>query len=368
MESNQRAADGRFVMVPGWLLDADPSGAALRVYCELARFGTLARDGWYHSIHPALATVAGRAGMSVPTVKRTVRELEKLGALVRESRTTAAGNSTSNSYRLRVAEPGSLATGGSSAIPSQTHASPDTLGSSGGSSMTPRGVTGDRGVGSLVTPNQEPINQEPMTKTSLSPHDAAAPDQQTRERDDPVSVPNPKEATARRVLAAAGCTGPDADRVIAYYHDKGPGWWPVVAKAGDLPDRIADAGSSTIGTTRAPRPPWCGQCDERTRMIPLGDDRPGYCPRCNPRASLLQPEDPTPAAEPVVTEYRRVVVPRPARASPTSPTSPCGLPACRGGVIVLGRNEIPCRTCQDLSTAQQSPSGTTVPEPEGATP
>jgi hypothetical protein len=33
------------------------------------------------------------------------------------------------------------------------------------------------------------------------------------------------------------------------------------------------------------RPPWCGECDERTRMLGFDGDAPRPCPRCKPVAA-----------------------------------------------------------------------------------
>ena len=33
------------------------------------------------------------------------------------------------------------------------------------------------------------------------------------------------------------------------------------------------------------RPPWCGECDERTRMLGFDGDAPRTCPRCKPVAT-----------------------------------------------------------------------------------
>jgi hypothetical protein len=33
---------------------------------------------------------------------------------------------------------------------------------------------------------------------------------------------------------------------------------------------------------RPARPPWCGGCDERTRLLGFDGDAPGPCPRCRP--------------------------------------------------------------------------------------
>jgi hypothetical protein len=56
-------------------------------------------------------------------------------------------------------------------------------------------------------------------------------------------------------------------------------------KNGDGPDLIISARKRLaerdgIGQASAKRPPWCGVCDERTRMI--GEDNPHHCPNCHP--------------------------------------------------------------------------------------
>jgi hypothetical protein len=59
---------------------------------------------------------------------------------------------------------------------------------------------------------------------------------------------------------------------------------------------------------RPARPPWCGECDERTRMLGFDGDAPRSCPRCKPRparsiaapaeAALLANPAPHPRASP----------------------------------------------------------------------
>lgn len=49
--------------------------------------------------------------------------------------------------------------------------------------------------------------------------------------------------------------------------------------AADLAALLADW--RTGGAAAAPRPPWCSECDERTRLI---GDPPGRCPECHPLA------------------------------------------------------------------------------------
>jgi hypothetical protein len=40
-----------------------------------------------------------------------------------------------------------------------------------------------------------------------------------------------------------------------------------------------------------PKPPWCGECDERTRLADLDDGRVTRCIRCHP-LSVRPPKDP----------------------------------------------------------------------------
>ena len=35
---------------------------------------------------------------------------------------------------------------------------------------------------------------------------------------------------------------------------------------------------------RPARPPWCGECDQATRMLGFDGDTPRPCPRCKPAA------------------------------------------------------------------------------------
>lgn len=46
-----------------------------------------------------------------------------------------------------------------------------------------------------------------------------------------------------------------------------------------VPSRVSGR-ASPAGSAAAARPPWCGECDEATRL--LGDDSPRRCPACHP--------------------------------------------------------------------------------------
>jgi hypothetical protein len=73
--------------------------------------------------------------------------------------------------------------------------------------------------------------------------------------------------------------------------------WPIARRAmiavardpaSKHPGRIAGDGDwwRQPGSERAApeRPPWCGECDEATRMLGMDTDEPGRCPRCKPKA------------------------------------------------------------------------------------
>jgi hypothetical protein len=48
-----------------------------------------------------------------------------------------------------------------------------------------------------------------------------------------------------------------------------------------LTARLSHAELPPLGTSRPTRrPPWCGQCDERTRMLDFDGDAPRPCPCC----------------------------------------------------------------------------------------
>ena len=54
---------------------------------------------------------------------------------------------------------------------------------------------------------------------------------------------------------------------------------------GDGPALLEEARQQLADADATARPPWCGQCDERTRQIELGDGTPSRCPACHPSAS-----------------------------------------------------------------------------------
>lgn len=88
-------AQDYFAVVPEWVLYADISSNAVRLYAALRRFAD--KQG---KAHPSRATLAELCRFSVPSVKRAMEELIAIGAVMRSDRFDEAGRRTSNSYTV----------------------------------------------------------------------------------------------------------------------------------------------------------------------------------------------------------------------------------------------------------------------------
>ena len=157
--------------------------------------------------------------------------------------------------------------------------------------------------------------------------------------------PSAARARGREALLAAQGSAVGAGRAGEFFEALGPAWrltaaqWarltPAVLAALDdgwTPHGLAGfAGVNTDGVRnpytvlaarlsaaelppparlRAPRPPWCGQCDQNTRMLGFDGDAPRPCPRCKPAttASSAMPHRhrawPEPTARRMPTYHR----------------------------------------------------------------
>ncbi|WP_088318328.1 helix-turn-helix domain-containing protein [Kineosporia sp. R_H_3] len=91
----------RFSIVPEWVLDADVSDAAVRLYAVLLRFGQSSGQRM-----PSRRTLADRLRKkSVDTVDRALKELVGIGA-VEVTRRFRDGVSLTNRYLVRTTQPG----------------------------------------------------------------------------------------------------------------------------------------------------------------------------------------------------------------------------------------------------------------------
>ena len=91
----------RFSIVPEWVLDADVSDAAVRLYAVLLRFGQSSGQRM-----PSRRTLADRLRKkSVDSVDRALKELVGIGA-VEVTRRFRDGVSLTNQYLVRTTQPG----------------------------------------------------------------------------------------------------------------------------------------------------------------------------------------------------------------------------------------------------------------------
>jgi hypothetical protein len=49
-------------------------------------------------------------------------------------------------------------------------------------------------------------------------------------------------------------------------------------------------------SVRPTRPPWCGECDQGTRLLDFDSDAPRPCPRCKPQLAATRRRTPTETA------------------------------------------------------------------------
>ena len=63
-----------------------------------------------------------------------------------------------------------------------------------------------------------------------------------------------------------------------------------------LTARLSPADLPVPRGQRPVRPPWCGQCDQATRMLGFDGDTPRPCPRCKPATAASRASPATPLA------------------------------------------------------------------------
>lgn len=90
-------SDAYFAIVPEWLLHADVSGNAVRLYAILNRYANSNGHAW-----PSRKTIAAAMRCSTATVDRARDELVDVGALTVKQRFSDAGDPTSNLYILHT--------------------------------------------------------------------------------------------------------------------------------------------------------------------------------------------------------------------------------------------------------------------------
>lgn len=200
-------ADVTFAVIPTWLLDADVSATAVRLYGVLRRYADQTGAAW-----PSRATLAARVQCSIDTVDRALRALVGAGAITIVHRRAPSGALTSSLYRLH-AQP----------VGRPVDNRPDLA-----ALMRPPSRTGAATLAAPVRQELEPLNER---------------------------TPNP--------AAAGSCPA----------HPDGPG--RSCRACGTSPRALRAA-------ERTRRDPWCGECDERTRLRDYDTLLPSRCPNCHP--------------------------------------------------------------------------------------
>ncbi len=134
--------DVRFSIVPQWLLEAETSDRAIRVYALIAGYA----DSETLTAFPSRETLAKRANCHVKTIDRAIAELVEIGALTKQQRKNGDEYS-SNLYTIRR-------------VPPQMSPPRDTGVAGVG---TPVGLPRDTGVPLTRTTELEPVNKNQLT-------------------------------------------------------------------------------------------------------------------------------------------------------------------------------------------------------------
>ena len=88
-------ADVYFTIIPEWVLLADISAQAVRLYGLIRRYADSDNQAW-----PSRTTLANRLNVSTKTIDRSLGELSGIGAISIHHRFDASGDPTTNLYRI----------------------------------------------------------------------------------------------------------------------------------------------------------------------------------------------------------------------------------------------------------------------------
>jgi hypothetical protein len=113
MSADVFAEDGYYAVIPEWVLDADISAQAIRLYAVLRRYA----DHRSREAHPSRRTLATRMHLAdVKAVDRALADLKRIGAVETFERFTEDGDRASNGYRIKARGQDSSQGGGPNAI------------------------------------------------------------------------------------------------------------------------------------------------------------------------------------------------------------------------------------------------------------
>jgi hypothetical protein len=227
-----------------------------------------------------------RSGLSRDAVARHLRALVDAGWLVLIS---AASQHRSARYRLAIPSPSTQQSVSRTTEPVQQSVSQTADVVQQSVSAVQQSVSkapAVRETDSTSVPTSLPTSSS-ATGSSLRPTLQSAEvgedeQQKTRTAEDALRAALPVAATvtseARKSLAACVRQGWTPDALVQAV--AAPSWEGSTHPPGLLAKRLADCAQQTPPRPAPVRPPWCTQCDERTRMI--DDDHPARCPNCHP--------------------------------------------------------------------------------------
>ena len=232
---------------------------------------------------PSAATTARKANISDRTVRRVIARLEAEGQVI-----VHRGGGPTGSTK------------------SYTVVTGDRVIHSPGQNVTPDKLSG--GDTGDMPPRTQPCQGTPDIAASPDPPENDKGTAATPAREVPAAGPRVGcggTELGEFFRAARGAeSGMAADRrpaqaACARGHRGAGGWldtgWPGQIRRRQQrwhqePGRVLAARLAPAKLPRPPasrRPPWCGECDERTRMLDFDGDSPSPCPRCKARCARL---------------------------------------------------------------------------------
>lgn len=186
-------AEGYFVITPEWVLDADISDKAVRLYGVLRSYA----DHRTGVAFPSRPTLAARLHVADPkAVDRAMAELERIGAVEVRRASNAPGEARiSNRYLLRHTPGGGYATTPETPQQETGSSDPGGVNATGGKKATPPGAPGPLPPVALA-----PL---PQGRQDPYPRGASAPLTRSRELDPKNQTPpTPRERGAEELFAA----------------------------------------------------------------------------------------------------------------------------------------------------------------------
>lgn len=212
--SDQVVSTYRFARLPEWMLfHPELSDGAVRVY------GVLDRMTGGAGCFPGVPTVAKRMHKSPDTVRRAIRELERVGAVTVTPRHTRKGRQTSNLYALA----GDAPTGGIDAgvtVESGVAAAPPSPVSQGGADVPPSSLSDNASESATDVSNDKPSDRTPGQEAKRVLDDYWAMVERRTGRK-PVAVKAPQFMKLTIPFLEAGVTPLDLKRALLAMFDGG---------------------------------------------------------------------------------------------------------------------------------------------------